>query len=95
MAKTRDGIQLENIIDVAIALGATVRGGTNHSYALNYKGLRPCPVASSTDAEKMVIPWLKQIAGIAGTANPGKACNKNQLYSALKQGYLPCEIISY
>ena len=56
--KTRDGIRLEKILKVARAIGATIREGTKHPYILNYEGLRPCPVATSTDAKRMVAPWL-------------------------------------
>jgi hypothetical protein len=64
MAKTRDGIKLSKILDVAREVeGVTIRDGRNHPYVLNRDGLRPCPVAESTDARKMLVPWFRQATG--------------------------------
>ena len=76
--KTRDGIKLRNILKVAQEIGAQVREGTKHAYILNYQTLRPCPVATSTDARKMVTPWMVQATGMDSTS----------LYKSLRRGKL-------
>jgi len=75
--KTIDGIRLRDLARVATQIGAEVREGTNHPYILTYQNLRPCPIASSTHAERMVTPWIMQATGR----------NKREVYRALKQGY--------
>jgi len=75
--KTRDGIRLTEIIRVATEIGAQIRSGTNHPYILNYDGLRPCPIATSTHAERMVAPWIAQAAGKS----------KQEAYRAMRKGY--------
>jgi len=75
--KTRDGYRLEKILDLARGIGATIREGTKHPYVLNYPGLRPCPIASSTNAKRMVAPWLAQATGYA----------RKDVYTALTQGH--------
>jgi len=74
--KTRDGIRLAEIIRVATQAGAGIREGTKHPYMLIYNGLRPCPVATSTHAERMVAPWLAQATGKS----------KQEAYQAIKHG---------
>ena len=59
--RTSDGLGLAKILKFAESVGATVREGTNHPYVLNYDGLRPCPVASSTNARTMIVPWICEI----------------------------------
>ena len=61
MSKTIDGIKLDYIIKVAEAIGASVRSGAKHPFILGYNGLRPCPIAESTIAKTMVVPWMKII----------------------------------
>jgi hypothetical protein len=75
--KTRDGIRLTDIIQAALQAGAEVRAGNNHPYVLNYAGLRPCPVATSTHAQRMVAPWLAQATGRS----------RQETYQALRNGY--------
>jgi len=74
--KTRDGHRLEKILSLAREIGATIREGTKHPYMLNYPGLRPCPVAPSTDAKRMIIPWLAQATGYT----------RKEIYTALRKG---------
>ena len=62
--KTQDGIKVSNILNVARALGIDIReSGGNHPHVLNFPNLRPCPIASSTDARRMVVPWIRQATG--------------------------------
>ena len=61
--KTRDGIKLSKIVKLARSVGATVRRGRNHPFVLGYEGVRACPVATSTDARRMVAPWIASITG--------------------------------
>jgi hypothetical protein len=75
--KTRDGIRLADILRTAIEAGARIREGNNHTYILNYGLQRPCPIATSTHAERMVAPWLAQATGRT----------KQESYEALKRGY--------
>lgn len=75
--KTTDGIRLSTIVRMAEALpGVTVREGTKHPYVLQYAGLRPCPVAKSTDAKRMLVPWMRQITGQEGS----------DIYACLRSG---------
>ena len=77
MTQTRDGIRLSNIINIAREIeGLTVREGRNHPYVLNLNGQRPCPVAESTDARRMLVPWFRQATGY----------NTNRVYQALQRG---------
>jgi len=75
--KTRDGIRLTEIIRLAVQAGIDIREGTKHAYMLLYQGLRPCPIATSTHAERMVAPWLAQATG-----RP-----KREVYEAMRRGY--------
>ena len=75
--KTRDGVRIKNIEKVARALqGVTLRDGRNHTTILNYEGMRPCPVARSTNARTMLVPWLQEITGYSA----------DELYNFLKTG---------
>ena len=75
--KTRDGVNLMNILKIAVAIGAGVREGTKHPYVLNFADLRPCPVAESSDARRMIAPWIAQATNK----------NKTEVYQAMRQGY--------
>lgn len=75
--KTRDGLRLKDILRTAIEAGARIREGNSHAYILNYGGLRPCPIATSTHAERMVAPWLAQATGRT----------KHESYEAMRRGY--------
>ncbi|HVY01679.1 MAG TPA: hypothetical protein VHA12_02870 [Candidatus Nanoarchaeia archaeon] len=61
--KTRDGLRLRDILRASTEAGAGYREGTNHPLLLTYQGMRPCPIATSTDARRMVTPWLAQATG--------------------------------
>jgi hypothetical protein len=61
--KTRDGCKLKRILGFAREEGIGIRKGTNHPYILRSEGLRPCPVACSSDAKRMIAPWLAQATG--------------------------------
>lgn len=77
--KTLDGIRLSAIVRMASAIpGIAVREGTKHPYMLLYAGLRPCPVAESTHARRMLVPWLRQATGYS----------TNDLYASLQSGEL-------
>jgi len=76
--KTLDGIKLNKILRVVEDLtGIEIRPGTNHPHILKYAGLQPCPVAESTHAERMLVPWLKKATGH----------EKTRIYQALRKGY--------
>ena len=75
--KTRDGIRLSKIVSaVSDVHGITIRDATNHSYVINYAGQRPCPLASSTHAKRMIVPWLYQVTGYS----------KSRIYENLRKG---------
>ncbi len=75
--KTRDGIKLTQIVRALAKIsGIEIRKGTKHPYIAMYQGLRPCPVAASTDAKKMLVPWIEQATGY----------ERNSIYSSLKSG---------
>ncbi|MBN1645226.1 hypothetical protein JW851_04310 [Candidatus Woesearchaeota archaeon] len=75
--KTRDGIKLTQIIQMLTKLsGVEIRKGKKHPYIAMYNGLRPCPVAASTDAKTMIVPWIEQASGY----------ERNNIYSSLKSG---------
>ena len=77
MMKTRDGISIKDLLSAARNIpGVTIREGTKHAYMLNYAGLRPCPIAESTYAKHMVVPWIKQITQY----------DNNTIYRHLKNG---------
>jgi len=78
MKKTADKIKSTNILRVASQIGASVRNGSGgHFYILNFPNLRPCPIAESTNAERMIAPW---IARATGRTN-------REVYQALRNGY--------
>jgi len=58
--KTRDGISLEKVVKIARQLGFLVKEGTKHPYLLVSEGMIPCPVATSTDVRRMVVPWIRK-----------------------------------
>ncbi len=77
MAKTRDGIRLSDIISAVRGIeGVGIRQGTKHPYMLMYGQMRPCPVAESTDAKYMIVPWLRQILPY----------DNRTIYSGLRRG---------
>jgi len=76
--RTQDGLDLNRILNVAQEMGAEIRTCGKHPYNLNYEGMRPCPIATSTHAKKMVVPWMAEATGLERTT----------LYRALRRGYL-------
>ena len=74
--KTRDGIKLSTIVNMVMELGIAVREGTKHPYILQAPGLRPCPVAESTDARSMLAPWIRNATGYS----------VRDIYQSLRQG---------
>ena len=74
--KTQDGIRLNDILQIAREIGIEVREGNSHPYILNYAGMRPCPIATSTHAQRMVAPWLARITGKS----------KQEVYQTMRQG---------
>jgi hypothetical protein len=75
--KTRDGIRINDIVSVAQEVsGITIRPGTNHPYVLKAPNMMPCPLATTTDARRMVAPWLSQYTGKTSM----------ECYDALRQG---------
>lgn len=76
--KTRDGIKLTNIVKALTQIGATIRQGSNHPYVAYIEdSTRPCPIASSTDARRMVVPWVKMHSSYT---------DAQQIYQALRNG---------
>ena len=75
--RTQDGISLRDILRAATEIGIRIRDGRNHPYNLEYPGLRPCPVATSTHAKRMVVPWMEQATGK----------DRKEIYEALRRGY--------
>ena len=76
--KTRDGITLEKVVKAARQLGLFVKEGSKHPYLLIHEGMVPCPVATSTDVRRMVVPWTKKATGY----------DSDILYSCFKKGKL-------
>ncbi len=75
--KTRDGIRLTDIVRAVSGVdGISIRGGTSHQYILNYAGMRPCPLATSTDAKRMIVPWLYAITNY----------DRSRIYESLRNG---------
>jgi hypothetical protein len=77
MAKTIDGIRINDILRTTMEAGVSIREGKSHAYILNYKTMRPCPLAKSTHAERMLAPWLAMATGTS----------KQECYQAIKRGY--------
>jgi hypothetical protein len=73
--RTRDGLSISRIVKILGGWGVDVRDGTKHPHIANYDGMRPCPIASSTDAERMLSPWLSQALGR----------NRREIYQELRQ----------
>ncbi len=82
--KTRDGIKLTQIVKLLAQLpGVEIRAGTNHPFIAKITGHRPCPLATSTDAKKMVTPWVAEATGMS----------RDRIYTSLREGtwYQPAE----
>jgi len=76
--RTQDGLSLRGILKVALDAGIEIRKGGKHPYNLICPNMRPCPVAVSTHAKRMLVPWMAEATGI----------ERGELYQALRQGYL-------
>jgi len=75
--KTRDGIKLSKIVKMLEQLqGVEIRSGTKHPFIATSDGARPCPIATSTDAKRMLTPWVADVTGMT----------KATVYSSLKDG---------
>lgn len=79
MAKTRDGLKLRKVVQAIEQLpGVRVKRGNSHPYIAFKEGYAVlCPLAESTDARRMIVPWIKQALGYQ---------NSNQIYQALRSG---------
>ena len=76
--KTQDGLNVWGAVKTVLEKPRmTYREGRNHAYILNYPGLRPCPMATSTHVGRMVAPWVAQATGM----------KKQEVYRALRQGH--------
>ena len=75
--KTRDGIKISTVKKMLEKIpGMEIRRGTNHPFIANYMGMRPCPIASSTDVRSMVTPWIKEAVGY----------DRHKAYQSFKMG---------
>ncbi len=78
--KTADGkFKLSQIVDAASQLpGVTVTAGHSHPYVLKYDRapVGNCAVATSTNTDRHLVPWFKQVTGYS----------KPAIYEALKKG---------
>ena len=75
--KTQDGIRLSTIVRMVSELATVgIREGTKHPALLLADGLRPCPIATSSDGRRMIAPWLSYATGYS----------TREVYSSLKAG---------
>lgn len=59
--KTLDGLRITKVLKALEEIGATIREGTNHPYIASIEGYeKVCPIAGSTNARTMIVPWIKQ-----------------------------------
>ncbi len=58
-------IPLDRIAKAAKKLeGMTVRPGTKHPYIMVHPSMeKSCPVAKTSDAKKMIVPWIMEATG--------------------------------
>ena len=76
--KTQDGIKLNSIVSALQSIGIGIREGSNHLYiAYTEDSPRPCPIATSIDARRMIVPWVKMHTGYS---------NANEIYDAFRRG---------
>ena len=76
--KTRDGIRLSTIVRLVSDLAAvSIREAANHPVVLMSAGLRPCPVAQSSHARRMIAPWVREATGYSA----------RDIYSSFKAGH--------
>jgi hypothetical protein len=75
--KTRDGIRLSVIVRLLAELsGVQIRDGRNHPHIAMADGMRTCPIATSTNARRMLVPWIARVTGYT----------PRNIYSSLKSG---------
>ena len=74
--KTRDGLRIKEIVNLLQDWGIDVKEGTKHDYVAYHGTMRPCPIAASTDAKRMLSPWLSRALGM-GTHNVYKQLQHN------------------
>lgn len=75
--KTIDGIRIPDIIKLLGELEAvSVRSGTNHPYIAESANIRPCPIATSTHAKQMLVPWIEKTTGY----------DRKKIYQSLQRG---------
>ena len=75
--KTSDGISISAIVKFLGQLpNIGIKQGSNHPYLATKDGMRPCPIATSTNAKTMLVPWVAQATGY----------DKKSVYSSLKSG---------
>jgi hypothetical protein len=81
-SKTRDGIRLKTVISALEQIaGVTIRPGNNHPFIAEMDGYATsCPIASSTDARRMIVPWIKKHTSYK---------NARDIYNALRYGEWP------
>ena len=77
--RTRDGIRIGRVVRALEGIdGVSIRPGTNHLLVAFAQGsTRPCPIATSTHARRMVVPWVKEVTPYSDV---------NQIYSSLRNG---------
>ena len=77
--KTRDGLKISRVVDMLDSLnGVNVRPGSNHPHVARsseYAG--SCPIATSTDVRRMVVPWVRSVTGYDGSKD---------IYNCLRSG---------
>jgi hypothetical protein len=80
--KTRDGIKISKLLKFLGNIDSVeIRPGNNHPFvARSSENTLSCPIASSTDARRMVVPWIAETIGYH---------NSNAIYNALRSGSWP------
>jgi hypothetical protein len=75
--KTIDGHKISDLVKLVKKIGGiNIKQGSRHPFLLKTDGHRPCPLATSTHAKRMLTPWLAQVTGY----------QSKQVYSAIQSG---------
>lgn len=75
--KTRDGIKISSIEKVISEIdGMCMTPGRKHDIKIHFPGMRACPVDTSTDARKMLTPWIVKATGYSS----------QDVYQCLREG---------
>ncbi|MBI2558685.1 hypothetical protein HYW20_05155 [Candidatus Woesearchaeota archaeon] len=75
--KTSDGISISAIVKLLGQLpGVSIRQGSNHPFIAVKDGMRPCPIATSTNAKIMLVPWVAEATGY----------DRKAIYSSFRSG---------